>query len=130
MHDGRMAAPSDRPQAEPPPAHAMTVSAEHRGRDVVLTATGELDVATLPKLRGLIRLALVDRPRLLVLDLSELRFISSSGLGLLAGTHREAAPAELRVVAGTAVRRVMAFTDLLEFLNVYSTMEEALTDAG
>lgn len=105
----------------------MTVSAEHRGQDVVLTATGELDAATMPKLRRLIRLALVDHPRRLVLDLTELRFISSSGLGLLATTHREAAPAQLRVVAGAVVRRILALSDLLEFLTVHASLEEALS---
>ncbi|NIH79767.1 STAS domain-containing protein [Amycolatopsis viridis] len=123
-----MAPPSDDPGLAAP-ARTMTVSAEHRGPDVVLTATGELDLATLPKLRRLIRLALVDRPRLLVLDLSELRFVSSSGLGLLATTHREAAPARLRVVAGPAVRRAPAFTDLRELLDVHPSLDDALKDA-
>lgn len=104
----------------------MTVSAEHHGRDVVLTATGELDQSTSPKLSRLIRLALVDQPRRLVLDLSQLRFINSSGLGLLASTHRETAPAQLRVVAGTVVRRLLSVTDLLDMLTVHTSLEEAL----
>jgi len=103
----------------------MTVSAEHRGRDIVLTATGELDATTLPKLRRLIGIALVDHPRRLVLDLAELRFLSARGLDFLAGTHRDA-PGRLRVVAGDVVAAALDSAGLADILSVHASVEDAL----
>lgn len=65
------------------PEALLTISVEEHAHASVVRVNGELDVCSAPDLRA----ALVDvtarKPRRIVLELSELRFIDSSGLHVL-----------------------------------------------
>ena len=62
------------------------------GDDVtVITITGELDLATVPAMRGAL-LGAADRGRRLVLDLSGVTFIDSVGVGAVLHAKRRLAP--------------------------------------
>jgi anti-anti-sigma factor len=55
-----------------------------------VTPVGELDIATVPELEKAVRLTLGEGVSELMIDLSQLRFIDSSGLRFLIGLHDEA----------------------------------------
>ena len=62
----------------------FTISARHVDADVVLVAiAGELDVETVPRVAAFLAETTAITPRHLVLDLSEVTFLTSSGIGLL-----------------------------------------------
>jgi anti-sigma B factor antagonist len=84
----------------------------------VLHVRGEIDVATSPELRRELH-QLLDRGGPIVVDLHDLTFIDSSGLGVLVGTLqrvRERGRGEQLVLAGLQdpVRRVFDITGLSE----------------
>lgn len=60
----------------------VTIGAE--GAVLVVRLRGELDLATAPFARSVVDCVFSDPPRHLVLDLSGLRFLNSSGLDVLA----------------------------------------------
>lgn len=105
---------------------------------VVVTATGELDILTAPLLRTAIRAAL-DHPGAVVVDLSGITFLSSTGLGVLVAADDAAAQtdrtagawrARLRLVLGheRPVRRPMQIAGLDRALAIYDTVTAALVD--
>jgi anti-anti-sigma factor len=64
-----------------------TISAEERGdgtADLVVSFSGELDLSTAPFARSVVDCVFGDPPRRLVLDLENLRFMSSPGLDVVA----------------------------------------------
>jgi anti-sigma B factor antagonist len=67
--------------------------------DVMIVAfRGELDMAGLESARTALSEAAQARPRILVVDLTGLEFMDSSGAGVLIGAHRRAAAAGQRLV--------------------------------
>jgi anti-anti-sigma factor len=104
----------------------------------VVKLTGELDIASVPELRDRL-LVMLDRrtPSLMILDLSELEFIDSSGTAVLVNTQRRARSVgcTLALVAPQpAVSRVLQICGLeqyfLIFENFSAAMEKAQSDTG
>ncbi len=66
----------------------------------------------------------------LVVDLTQLEFIDSTGLGALIGAHRRASERKgsLRIVAPEGqILRLLRITGLLDVLSVYATGDSALS---
>lgn len=87
------------------------------GATTVLALAGELDIATVPELREL-AYAELDRAecRSVVLDLSELTFLDSTGIGCWVQIRTHAASAGKQVTIRSvpaAVRRVLEISGLL-----------------
>jgi anti-sigma B factor antagonist len=98
------------------------------GRVRVLKLSGELDVASSATLEQSVAEA-VDYDRL-VMDLSDLQFIDSTGLSVLVAAHQHelAAGREFCVVQGPSqVQRLLALTGLEQRLTVADTLEQLLT---
>ncbi|GAC1315723.1 MAG: anti-sigma factor antagonist BldG [Acidimicrobiales bacterium] len=76
----------------------VTVGTE--GDEVVITLGGELDISTAPELWAAIDRALANDHVTLVLDLSQLGFVDSTGLGVFVRAGKE-----LRAKGGTLVLR-------------------------
>lgn len=78
------------------------------GDQMVLALTGELDLATAPQLRDELVTAVDEGTQSLVLDLSGLGFLDSTGLRVLIETHQKLEEAGgklvLRGVADTTAR--------------------------
>lgn len=94
----------------------------------VVTASGEVDVAAAPTLRdrlgGLIE-AGSDR---LIVDLDNVDFIDSTGLGVLVGAARRArsATGDLRVVCtNSRLLRIFEITGLDEVFSISNSVDEA-----
>lgn len=115
-----------------PPARAQLSVSEDTLADGtrILTVAGELDVATAPFLGQRIRRPLFwDGVRCVVVDLSRLDFLDSSGVSalLLSHSHARALDRQLRFVCpvGPALRRLHIY-GLEETLKVFPTFDEAV----
>lgn len=105
---------------------------EHAGIPVV-AVTGEVDLHVVPELRSVVsdpgaRSTAGPGPVVLV-DLAEVTFMDSSGIGVLIGQHREleGEDGELRVVAGEGpALKILRLTSLDEVFSIFSTREEAV----
>jgi anti-sigma B factor antagonist len=91
----------------------------------VVAVTGEVDIGTAPLLRAELTAQLAQSPVVLVVDLREVTFFDSSGIGALLAARRRAA--DLRVVADRSpVLRTLRFAGLDTVFRVHPTLAEAL----
>ena len=99
------------------------------GDVVVLSVSGEVDMATAPELAKAIELV-SDQTRAVVVDFHAVTFLDSSGLNALVRGQRALGERgiELRVVtaAESPVRRVFEITQLTDSLSVVGSLDEAL----
>lgn len=95
----------------------------------VLAVTGELDVATAPRVRQeAVRLA-SEGARKLVLDLSGVSFLDSTGLGVIVGILKRVRThgGELALAgAEPQVRKVFEITRMTDILPLHDTVEAAI----
>jgi anti-sigma B factor antagonist len=95
---------------------------------VVVMLSGDLDLATAPELRNALQEALTERPNL-VLDMSDLRFLDSTGIGVLVRIHKRASAVGGALVFAEVpnnVVKILEVTCLDRIFPVYPTVEEAL----
>lgn len=99
---------------------------------VILAVAGEIDLLTADELSEALAVE-VARRELVVVDLTAVEFLSSSGLAALALAHRAAVEAdhELRLVAGNRVTlRPIQITGLADEIAVFATVADAVAGAG
>ena len=92
---------------------------------------GSLDIATSPSLRATLMEAADRNDHEIVVDLSQLEFLDSTGLGALIGAHKRAAEhgGSVRLVAHEGqILRLLRITGLLEVFAVYPSVDAALAD--
>ena len=96
---------------------------------LVVEVSGELDTLTAPRLLDVLGVALRERCPILIVDLTEVTFLGSAGLAVLAGTHKHASPhTALRIVARLrATLRPLQLTGLATMLQLYPSRADALT---
>ncbi|WP_433291736.1 STAS domain-containing protein [Pseudonocardia sp. CA-142604] len=115
----------------PPPEELISVRRATRGRAVVLTVEGDVDVATASVLRRAVDEALTEAgPHPLVIDLTGVTFLASRGLSTLVEAHREAsASSPLRVVVDHTrpVIRPLQLSGLDRILTLFHDVEDALS---
>ncbi|MFD5316047.1 STAS domain-containing protein [Streptomyces sp. NPDC127098] len=111
---------------------------EQRGEWTVLRVVGELDLATSPGVRQRVHEAVADGRRRLVLDLSEVLFCDSSGVGVLVAARRlmRSCAGELRLILpargaedGSHVNRVLAALGVRRLFDCYPDLDAAVGDA-
>ena len=109
------------------------VTAEHRGDTVHLRLAGELDISTAPKVEDELARVEPNRPEVIVLDLSDLAFMDSTGLRLLiaADTRARQQSRRLVIVKGPeAVQRVFRITRLEERLEIVDDVPSDAAEAA
>jgi anti-sigma B factor antagonist len=113
-------------------ADPITTSVEHREGVAVVSIGGEIDLSTAPAFEAVIAEALEEDPPVLVIDLSEVTFMASVGLRILAGTQETVGKSiQIAVVAdNAAASRPMQLTGLDNVIALYPTLDEALTTLG
>lgn len=95
---------------------------------VAVIVAGEVDMVTTPQLRDCVQEQIGERPGVLMLDLSGLSFLGSSGLAVLVETLEECRAQEigLRLVCSSReVVRPMEATGLTELFEIYPDLETA-----
>ncbi len=97
-------------------------------RSVVLSMSGELDLAALPRLRELLKQRMAAAVDTVVLDLSALAFCDSSGVELLCEVDQRAAATgiTLRLVPCRCVDRVLSLTGYTDRFRTAPTVSRAL----
>jgi len=87
----------------------------------VIQASGELDLATVAELRSAAHAATERTPKVLVFDFSGLRYMDSSGLGILVGAKKRlAGRGEVVVIASaSAVTKALSLSGLDQIIPVY-----------
>jgi anti-sigma B factor antagonist len=103
----------------------LTLERRGTATEPVIVARGEIDVATSPILRSELTSALALRPRELTLDLRDVSFVDSSGLGVMVGALkrlREAGGERFAIVQPQdSVRKVFDITGLSALFDLAST---------
>jgi anti-anti-sigma factor len=117
---------------------ALKVREEERGEWSVIQVIGELDLVTSPLLRQHVHEAVALGRRQLVLDLSEVLFCDTSGVGVLVAARRlmRSCTGQLRLILpargaedGSHVNRVLAALGLRRLFDCHPDLDSA-TDAG
>jgi anti-sigma B factor antagonist len=94
----------------------------------LLTVDGELDIATAPRMISALSEALTDMASPLVVDLSRVVFMDSTGLALLMNARRRAmrlGQGFAIVCPGGPISRVFEIADMVESLRVCPDRESA-----
>jgi len=106
----------------------LTLEVRHEQDYLIVTAAGEIDISTVPRLRDcLFELAAAGRP--LVTDLDQISFIDSSGLAVLVGTAKRATACggSLHAVCSRPkIRQLFRLTGLDCLIPLAGTLDEAL----
>jgi anti-sigma B factor antagonist len=101
-----------------------------RPAGVVLTATGELDMATTPQLRARLREVIEAGARRLVIDLTPVAFMDSVALAAILTARRDLAEVGRMAVViapDSYPRLVFEIAGLPEYLNVFETRADAIS---
>lgn len=112
-------------------ALTVDIKPEHDGDAMVYRLKGSLDFETAPSLRAALIEAADEGKHDIVVDLTHLEFLDSSGLGALIGAHKRALEHEGRVrliISPGPIERLLTITGLMNVLAVYPSIEAALED--
>jgi anti-sigma B factor antagonist len=107
----------------------MTVQVSELDGWAVARVTGDVDVATAPRLRERLVGLITDGQTRLVVDLDEVDFLDSTGLGVIVGVLKRARTlgGDLRLVCTRpAIRKVFEITALDRTMPLAETAEAAL----
>jgi anti-sigma B factor antagonist len=98
----------------------------------VIAVIGEMDMYNSHELKAVVTNHFVARKGPLILDLAELRYIDSSGVGVLIYVFTQARRGSIPIwfanVHGT-VRRVIELTSLLNFFPITNSVDDAVQRA-
>jgi anti-sigma B factor antagonist len=112
--------------------HGLTVERESNGEVELLAVSGEIDIASAPRLITSLNEALGECALPVVVDLTDVGFMDSTGLALLLNAHRRLArrgQGFAVVCIDGPVRRVFTITDMVETLRVRPNREAAVQAA-
>ena len=107
-----------------PEAETFSLSRSTHGTCEVVSLTGELDMVNAPAVAETLD-ALADTERPLIVDLTELSFIDSSGIHAILRPRPQQGSVLLVCPPGN-IHRVLSVTKIDRVLSVYETLPEAL----
>lgn len=96
---------------------------------IILSIQGEVDLANAASLRTELTSAVGTGARLIVLDLTNLRYIDSSGINVLLETHRAFAKDGCLIalaVVPSKIQRILKIVGLEQLMPMYQTVETAV----
>lgn len=110
----------------------LQISKEMKGNTAVISVQGEVDMYNAPGLKEKV-LAVMEQEglKMMVLDLREVDYIDSTGLGILIGFRRRMIEGggEMRVVIRSKrMKRLFEVTGLAKVFGVYESLESATAD--
>jgi anti-sigma B factor antagonist len=111
-------------------AEPITTSVAHRDGAAVVSVGGEIDLSTAPAFERAIAEALEADPPVLAIELSNVTFMASVGLRILAATNEKiGASTRIAVIADNkAATRPIQLTGLDTVVALYPTLNEALAE--
>lgn len=108
----------------------MHITESIHDNTVVLAVQGRLDAASVPKFKNIIKGHLECGQIRFVADMRELKFIDSSGLGMLALTLRQAVQlgGDIKISGlSSEMQMLFALTRLNKVFEIHETVESALS---
>ncbi len=115
----------------PHDALSVEIRSEHDGDAIVYRLAGTLDLSTAPSLRAALVEAAFEGKHDIIVDLTRVEFLDSTGLGALIGAHRRALENGGRIrliVSDGPISRLLTITGLMRIFAVYSSVDAALND--
>ena len=108
------------------------ISEDWIGRTAVISASGVLDMLTSPQLEARISAARDQKPTAIIVDLTDVEFLASAGMGVLVAARDKASGnSGFAVVAdGPATSRPLILVGLADAIGMRATLAEALTALG
>ena len=109
-------------------AATCTIVERQIGSATVVAVTGTVDMVTSPQLEAALTSAIGRTPPAIVVDLSDVDFLASTGMGVLVAAH-DGLPAGTRfavVADGPATSRPLDVIGFAGILGVCPTLDEAL----
>jgi stage II sporulation protein AA (anti-sigma F factor antagonist) len=133
-HDARAASNGTCPISDEFGGALFIVAHEREGGVDVICGSGEIDISTVAALRDALREVVQHATGPVVVDLSQVSFMDSSGIHVLSATARQLT-AQQRSLAlacreGGAVHRVLSLVGPLGRLSVHPSRQNALTAAA
>lgn len=110
---------------------SVEIRAERGGDAMIYRLRGSLDLETAPSLRAALLEAANEGKHDILVDLSHLEFLDSTGLGALIGAHRRALEngGMVRLIVGNGpIQRLLTITGLMRVFAVYGSLDGALND--
>jgi anti-sigma B factor antagonist len=110
---------------------SIDLKTEDGGGTLVFRLRGSLDLATAPTVRAALSEATEKGNQELIVDLTQLEFLDSTGLGVLIGAHRRVAEhgGSLRlIVKDGPISRLLNITGLIAVFKVYHSVDDARRD--
>ena len=110
----------------------FSVTVASHGRWEVLTVTGEIDMATAPRFRQRLLAVIGAGAQNVVIDLSGVDFIDSTGLGVLMGAAKRVRSngGDIRLVmTGSRLADLIELTRLDRVLDVFDSISAATEDS-
>lgn len=107
----------------------LGLDVSERNGFAVLAVSGEVDVATVPRLREQLHSLVAQGSNRIVVDLEGVEFLDSTGLGVLVGALKRvrAHDGELRVVCPQSrVRKVFEVTGLTKVFSLHDSVDDAV----
>jgi len=110
----------------------LTLATTDEDGVAVVSAHGEIDVATAPELRQAIVEVASAGPGPLVIDLTDVDFLDSTGLGVLVSglkRFRTMGTDVILVIASNRIMKVFEITGLTQVFHIHTTREAAIAAA-
>jgi len=107
---------------------SLQVTTEREAGTAILHLSGEIDLHSSPALRDVFLSLLAEPPRRIILDLTQVRYIDSSGVGTIVELKRRASRSESRLVLvglQVRVRSIFEIAKLDRFFTITQTLDEA-----
>jgi anti-sigma B factor antagonist len=107
----------------------IEISTDEQSGAHIYRLRGSLDLATAPSVRAALVEVAAAGQHDIVVDLTQLEFLDSTGLGALIGAHRRALEngGNLRLAVGEGrIARLLNITGLMRVFPVYASLEDAL----
>lgn len=114
------------------PNAGCVITEEWTGRTVVISAAGVLDMLTSPQLEASITAAMQKDPSVIIVDLTDVDFLASAGMGVLVAARDQVnGKVNFGVVAsGPATSRPLKLVGLAELIGLYPSLDEARATLG
>ncbi len=110
---------------------SIDLKTEADGQTLVFKLRGSLDLATAPAVRAALVDATEKGSHNLIVDLTQLEFLDSTGLGVLIGAHRRTVESNgsFRLIINDGpISRLLNITGLITVFWVYHSLEDARRD--
>lgn len=114
------------------PSAGCVVNEAWTGRTVVIAVSGVLDMLTSPQLEVSLTAAQQKHPAAIIVDLTDVDFLASAGMGVLVAA-RDKAGDEVRfavVASGPATSRPLELVGLAELIGLFPSLGEARNAIG